>query len=80
VSTQVLTERDLALALLRESTAQARAAQDAVLRHVQYSRIAGATWAAIGDALGVSRQAAQERYQHLLDSGDTQTPGTPHRR
>jgi hypothetical protein len=37
-------------------------AAEAVLVLVKSSRMAGATWQEIGEALGVSRQAAQQRY------------------
>lgn len=45
-----------ALALTAEQTAQATTAQ--VIR----AKDAGATWDEIGDALGVSKQSAWERY------------------
>jgi hypothetical protein len=32
---------------------------------VRAARISGATWEQIGDALGVSRQAAQQRYSGI---------------
>ena len=34
---------------------------------IRSARRNGASWALIGDALGTSRQAANERYAHLVD-------------
>lgn len=36
-------------------------------RLVKQLRLAGATWKQIGDALGCSRSAAQQRYDYLAD-------------
>jgi hypothetical protein len=35
------------------------------------ARAAGASWSHIGDAVGVSRQAAQQRWGHGVDSPHT---------
>ncbi|WP_224391612.1 DUF3887 domain-containing protein [Pseudonocardia sp. ICBG1293] len=43
------------------------AADDVVRAVVQEAREAGATWQVIGDALGVSRQAAFQRYGRPID-------------
>ncbi|WP_349427838.1 DUF3887 domain-containing protein [Microbacterium sp. LWS13-1.2] len=43
------------------------AADDVVRSVVQQAREAGATWQTIGDALGVSRQAAFQRYGKPVD-------------
>jgi hypothetical protein len=52
---------------LCESAGLARAV-DKLLRHlVQQAREAGQSWTAIGEALGVSRQAAWERFSSPPD-------------
>lgn len=40
----------------------AAVAEDMIANHVRHERSAGASWASIGRTLGVSRQAAQQRY------------------
>lgn len=41
-----------------------------VIESVQAARDAGYSWGRIGDALGVSRQAARERYmKHMVSDG-----------
>ena len=53
------------LAALRNSVAIIQAFTDDLPIFVNAARSSGATWEQIGDALGVSRQAAQQRYgQH----------------
>lgn len=47
---------------LRAAAAHRQAAEDAVTAAVEAARESGASWAAIGSALGVTRQAAQKRY------------------
>ena len=52
---------------LCESAGLARAV-DKLQRHlVQQAREAGQTWTEIGEALGVTRQAAWERFSHPPD-------------
>lgn len=49
------------------SVVTARASLDrAVGLYVQAARLEGSSWADIGDALGVSRQAARERFGKLV--------------
>lgn len=47
-------------------------------RWILFARAAGATWQEIGDALGVSFQAAQQRHARALEqqqaAGATETP------
>jgi hypothetical protein len=58
------------LAALRNSVAIIQAFTDDLPIFVNAARRSGATWEQIGDALGVSRQAAQQRYgQHDNDGG-----------
>lgn len=52
------------LRALRAAAANRRAAEDAVAAAVTAAKEAGASWAAIGSAIGVSRQAAVKRYGH----------------
>lgn len=49
---------------------QARAAEEALRQAVGAARALGRTWQEIGDAMGMSRQAAYLRFGHV-------TPGTP---
>ena len=58
------------LAALRNSAAIIQAFTDDLPIFVNAARSSGATWEQIGDALGVSRQAAQQRYGE-------QTPDDP---
>ena len=47
-------------------------AEERVVRAVRAARAAGASWAEVGDALGTSRQAAQQRFssgQQRFSSG-----------
>ena len=50
-------------------------AEDRVDKAVRSSRVTGASWSQIGDALGISRQAAQERFGR--DEPNTGTEVTP---
>ena len=50
------------LARLHDAGVIERAAHQDVEQMVRISRKDGATWAQIGDALGVTRQAAQQRF------------------
>jgi hypothetical protein len=47
---------------LVEAAAELARAEDLVGRAVGAARAAGASWAEVGDALGTSRQAAQQRF------------------
>lgn len=58
------------LGVLRDATAIRDAAGRVIERTVVSARIAGATWDEIADALGVSRQAAWERYRKVTDGAD----------
>jgi hypothetical protein len=40
----------------------ARLVEDGLRAHVSMAREAGSTWQQVGDALGVTKQAAQQRY------------------
>lgn len=53
---------DMVLADLATARAELEAAQT---QTVLTARACGISWAAIGDALGITRQAAQQRYGHL---------------
>lgn len=46
-----------------------QAAETGLLQWATLAVSAGASWRQIGDVLGVSRQAAQQRYGHLVGSG-----------
>lgn len=50
------------LADLDEAVELARRAQDRVDELVQRARSAGASWADVGDSLGISRQGARQKY------------------
>jgi hypothetical protein len=60
------TDTDWAASIERALSIQA-AADDVVRAVVQQARRDGATWQVIGDALGVSRQAAFQRYGTPID-------------
>ncbi len=47
---------------LRAAVANRRAADEALTAAVKAARASGASWASVGSALGVSRQAAAKRY------------------
>jgi hypothetical protein len=47
---------------IEQAVARARDAETAKQAAVAAARLAGVPWTAIGDALGVTRQAARERY------------------
>jgi hypothetical protein len=55
------TDKDL-LSMLARSSAIAEAGSEFLRMHVDMLRKRGVQWAAIGKALGVSRQAAWERF------------------
>lgn len=50
------------LAVVRRAAAAERAAKDLLAQSVSAARGGGHSWAAIGDALGLSRQAVQQRF------------------
>ncbi len=50
------------LAELMAADAELAGAEERVVRALQNARGAGASWAQVGDALGISRQAAQQRF------------------
>lgn len=50
------------LATLRPSEAAVEAVRDVLQEHVDLLRARGVSWARIGEALGISRQAAWERF------------------
>lgn len=50
------------LGLLAPHAARIHAAEEAVAVHVRVLRERGASWARIGAALGISKQAAWERF------------------
>ena len=53
---------DEVLGLLAPHAARIHAAEEAVAVHVRVLRERGASWARIGAALGISKQAAWERF------------------
>lgn len=67
LASRVLTEGDDWAASIRHATSIQAAADDVVRAVVQQARQSGATWQVVGDALGVSRQAAFQRYGKPID-------------
>ncbi len=68
LAAQVLTERgDDVVSEIEHSLRIQSAADDIVRAVVQQARAHGTTWQAIGDALGVTRQAAFQRYGKPID-------------
>lgn len=63
------TDSTQSLTALRNSVAIAQAFTDDLPIFVNAARRNGATWEQIGNALGVSRQAAQQRYGEHNDEG-----------
>ena len=55
------------LAALRQSLGEA--VEQAITRGVRWLRLSGASWTVVGRALGVTRQAAHEKYRHVDDFG-----------
>ncbi len=60
---------DTALTALSAASAELRQAEDDLTQAVVQARRAGASWATIGQAIGISRQAAHERWGHLTRGG-----------
>lgn len=52
---------------VREAAEAADAATDALRHAVAEARVNGESWGTIGMALGVSRQAAQQRFREVKD-------------
>ncbi len=50
------------LATLPPSSAAVETTREVLQEHVEILRVRGVSWAQIGDALGISRQAAWERF------------------
>lgn len=53
----------LPINVIRDALLMRAAADDAITEVVRDMRADGASWSEIGDALGVTRQAAQQRYR-----------------
>lgn len=62
-----------ALAATASAAGHRREAESALDDTVARALHWGASWAEIGDALGVSRQSAHRRYRHIRWDPDTQT-------
>lgn len=58
-----MSNTEVALTLLRDNKATIRHMESEQPALVEAARKAGATWQQIGDALGISRQAAHERFK-----------------
>ncbi|WP_130178509.1 DUF3887 domain-containing protein [Cryobacterium sp. SO1] len=67
LAARVLTDSDDFAGAIGYSLRLQSAAEEVVRSVVQQSRERGATWQTIGDALGVSRQAAFQRYGKPID-------------
>ena len=65
-----------ALAATSHATAARNTAQQALEAAVARAIHWGASWADIGDALGITRQAAHRHYRHHRWDPDTQTVWT----
>jgi hypothetical protein len=59
---------------LRHLASLVRATDKALKETVTRARTSGRTWAEIGDALGMSRQAAWERFSGESQPDDTEPP------
>ena len=58
-----------ALEAIEAAAGQLRAAEDQVVRTVAAARRLGHSWGELGAALGVSRQAAQQRFGSMIAGG-----------
>jgi len=58
-----------ALVVLSEASGELRQAEANLDQAVAQARRAGASWASIGQTIGISRQAAHERWGHLTRGG-----------
>lgn len=67
LASRVLTDGDDWAGSIRRAMSIQAAADDVVRAVVQQARHHGVTWQAVGDALGVSRQAAFQRYGRPTD-------------
>lgn len=63
------TDRDSAVAAVARTAAEIEDAQARLEVAVRAARAAGATWAQVGQAMGVTRQAAHERWGHIPRAG-----------
>ncbi len=59
-------KKQLALTTLTALWAERQELAEREVQAVERARLAGASWADIGDGLGVSRQAAHERFSRAL--------------
>ena len=62
-------EQQVAIAVLAEAAAEVTRAQALLESSVVAAREAGATWAQVGQATGMTRQAAHERWGHIPRRG-----------
>ncbi|WP_430791461.1 DUF3887 domain-containing protein [Actinoplanes sp. G11-F43] len=67
LAARVLTASDDWVGAIRHAIGIQAAADDVVRAVVEQARQRGATWQVVGDALGVSRQAAFQRYGKPID-------------
>jgi len=67
LASRVLTSSDDWAGSIERAVSMQAAADDVVRAVVQQARQNGATWQVVGDALGVSRQAAFQRYGKPMD-------------
>ncbi|GIL34155.1 hypothetical protein LG324_13850 [Phycicoccus jejuensis] len=60
------------LALVARSASAHAATRDLLQQAVAAARADGRSWAAVGEVLGLSRQAAQQRFGGVVDDGPTE--------
>lgn len=65
-----------ALTATRTAAGRLHAAESALNDTVARALHWGASWAQIGDALGITRQSAHRRYRHIQWDPDSQTSWT----